>query len=222
MLSEEFLNIFGADSLRGIIDKYDIEYNGDRRKKSDMIAAIARDEDLSVGAVISNMSTPSLNDLAKEFGFRATASGRDDLINLFCLYFDDLDNVDDDFIERVGGGDLPKAAMDFLGSSEYSEDDEREDAGFVLASSPSSRQGAPKNQGHSAPVINDDADGFDAYYWFLRAPGKVILWVEYFFPKNGQLWASARRKGNETVEVLYSLGFWAVAAFLIFVLVNRR
>jgi hypothetical protein len=33
---------------------------------------------------------------------------------------------------------------------------------------------------------------------------------DYYFPKNGDAWASARRKGNPTLQLLYSLGFWAL------------
>lgn len=220
MVSEEFLSIFGADSLRGIIDKYEIEYNGDRRKKGDMIAAILKDDELSVGAIVSNLSTSSLNDLAEGFGFRPTMSGREDLVNLFCLHFEDFDNVDDDFMERVKDGSLPEAAMEYLGNTEEEHDDYEED-GAALASVRTQRQGGAQTQDFARSAVNaEEGNGFDAYYWFLRAPGKFILWVEYFFPRSGQLWASARRKGNETVEVLYSLGFWAVSIFLLVLLIR--
>lgn len=47
--------------------------------------------------------------------------------------------------------------------------------------------------------------------WLLfYAPGTFIRWLNYYFPKNGEVWVSARRKGNPTMELLYSLGFWVV------------
>ena len=51
--------------------------------------------------------------------------------------------------------------------------------------------------------------------WLLfYAPGAVILWLNYYFPKDGQIWASARRKGKPTMELLYSLAFWAAVALV--------
>ncbi len=57
--------------------------------------------------------------------------------------------------------------------------------------------------------------------WLLfRAPGALVLWWQYHFPKHGDAWAAARRKGNPVMEVLYSLGFWAMVAFMIWGLVQ--
>ena len=42
------------------------------------------------------------------------------------------------------------------------------------------------------------------------APATFILWLHYYFPKDGQVWVSARRRGNPTMELLYSLAFLAV------------
>jgi hypothetical protein len=42
------------------------------------------------------------------------------------------------------------------------------------------------------------------------APGKLILWWDYYFPKHGDAWASGRRKNNPHLQLLYSLGFWVV------------
>ena len=51
--------------------------------------------------------------------------------------------------------------------------------------------------------------------WLLfYAPGTFILWLNYYFPKNGEVWVSARRRGNPTMELLYSLAFWVVIAGL--------
>ncbi len=57
--------------------------------------------------------------------------------------------------------------------------------------------------------------------WLLFfAPGKVILWMNYYFPNDGQVWVSARRKGNSTMELLYSLAFWAFIALLAWMLLS--
>jgi hypothetical protein len=49
------------------------------------------------------------------------------------------------------------------------------------------------------------------FVWLLfYAPGTIILWWDYYFPKNGDAWASARRKDNPTIQLLYALGFWAL------------
>ncbi len=55
--------------------------------------------------------------------------------------------------------------------------------------------------------------------WLLfYAPGTFILWLNYYFPNDGQVWVSARRKGNSTMELLYSLAFWVVIALLAWML----
>ncbi len=51
-------------------------------------------------------------------------------------------------------------------------------------------------------------------WWLFFAPSTFILWLNYYFPNDGQVWVSARRKGNSTMEVLYSLAFWVVLAGL--------
>ena len=52
--------------------------------------------------------------------------------------------------------------------------------------------------------------------WLLfRAPGALILWWQYHFPKEGEVWASARRKGKPIFEILYSLGFWVTVSFFL-------
>jgi hypothetical protein len=57
--------------------------------------------------------------------------------------------------------------------------------------------------------------------WLLFfAPGQVILWLNYYFPNEGQVWTSARQKGNPVIEVLYSLAFWAVIAGLVWMLLS--
>ena len=57
--------------------------------------------------------------------------------------------------------------------------------------------------------------------WLLfYAPGAFILWFNYYFPSNGQIWVSARRKGNPTMELLYSLAFWAVVVIFILILLS--
>jgi hypothetical protein len=47
----------------------------------------------------------------------------------------------------------------------------------------------------------------------------VILWWQYYFPKHGEVGASARRKDHPGMQFLYSLGFWAAVAFLLLIFV---
>jgi hypothetical protein len=52
--------------------------------------------------------------------------------------------------------------------------------------------------------------------WLIfYAPGTLILWWQYYFLKHGDAWASARRKDNPHMQLLYSLGFWATAALML-------
>jgi hypothetical protein len=46
----------------------------------------------------------------------------------------------------------------------------------------------------------------------------VILWWQYYFPKHGEVWASARRKDHPGM-LLYSLAFWAAVALLLLILI---
>jgi hypothetical protein len=56
--------------------------------------------------------------------------------------------------------------------------------------------------------------------WLIfLAPGALILWWQYYFPKSGEVWASARRKDNPTMQLLYSLAFWAVVTVILAVFV---
>jgi hypothetical protein len=57
---------------------------------------------------------------------------------------------------------------------------------------------------------------------FFYVPGTLILWLNYYFPKDGEVWVSARRKGNPTMELLYSLAFWAVVTIVILMFVSGR
>jgi hypothetical protein len=45
---------------------------------------------------------------------------------------------------------------------------------------------------------------------------------DYYFPKNGDAWASARRKGNLTLQLLYSLGFWALVVLALVTFITSR
>jgi hypothetical protein len=53
-------------------------------------------------------------------------------------------------------------------------------------------------------------------------PGTAILWWQYYFPQYGDVWASARLKDHPGMQLLYSLAFWAAAAFLLLIFVVSR
>lgn len=53
------------------------------------------------------------------------------------------------------------------------------------------------------------------YLWKLYClPGRIIAWLEYFFPGRGQVWASGRRKDNEIVHFLFSTAVYAFLGYL--------
>lgn len=60
--------------------------------------------------------------------------------------------------------------------------------------------------------------GLAWYIFFL--PGIVILWMQYHFPGRSQVWTSARRKDVPAIQVLYSLGFWALALLFLWWLLS--
>jgi hypothetical protein len=45
---------------------------------------------------------------------------------------------------------------------------------------------------------------------------------DYYFPKNGDAWASARRKDNPTLQLLYALGFWALVVLALVTFITSR
>lgn len=49
----------------------------------------------------------------------------------------------------------------------------------------------------------------------LRMPGSILIWWDYYFPRRGDVWASARRPGNRVVEVLMTLAIYAFVGFII-------
>src|SRR5262249_42728844 len=53
------------------------------------------------------------------------------------------------------------------------------------------------------------------FYVAFCLPGAILLWFQYYFPKPGQIHASARRFRNRGMEVLYTL---VIYGFLLFFL----
>jgi hypothetical protein len=48
-----------------------------------------------------------------------------------------------------------------------------------------------------------------ARWWIFFMPGKVILWIEYMFPRQiGGVFGSARRRNVPLIQILYSLYFY--------------
>ena len=46
-------------------------------------------------------------------------------------------------------------------------------------------------------------------------PGSILIWWEYYFPRRGDVWASARRPGNWVVEVLMTLAVYGLVGFVL-------
>ena len=59
--------------------------------------------------------------------------------------------------------------------------------------------------------LNQSPSPHRGLLWLIfRAPGALLLWVEYHWPKAGDAWGSARHYRQPIFEVFYSLGFWAI------------
>jgi hypothetical protein len=53
-------------------------------------------------------------------------------------------------------------------------------------------------------------------FWLLfRLPGKALMWLDYYFPGKGQVYASARRMGNPVFEVVFSIVFWVSLVLIV-------
>ena len=61
------------------------------------------------------------------------------------------------------------------------------------------------------PNLNQSPSPHRGLLWLIfRAPGALLLWLEYHWPEAGDAWGSARRYGKPIFGVFYSLGFWAI------------
>src|SRR5579884_781087 len=65
-----------------------------------------------------------------------------------------------------------------------------------------------------------------AWWWVFLMPGKVILWIEYMFPRRlGGVFGSARRRNVPLLQILYSLYFYfavfAIGVYLLIVIHAR-
>ena len=61
------------------------------------------------------------------------------------------------------------------------------------------------------------------WWWVLFAPGKILLWFEYMFPKRiGGVFGSARRIKSPILQVWYSLAiYFVIVVCLIAVIFGR-
>ncbi|MEW6437776.1 MAG: hypothetical protein AB1508_11500 [Pseudomonadota bacterium] len=48
-------------------------------------------------------------------------------------------------------------------------------------------------------------------------PGSIALWVNYFYPRRGQVWASGRQAQNKVVTVITTLSIHFTLAMLLFI-----
>jgi hypothetical protein len=52
--------------------------------------------------------------------------------------------------------------------------------------------------------------------WFVfLLPGQLLPLSEYYYPKRGEVWASARRVSKRFVHVLGSIAFWPLAFIMV-------
>jgi hypothetical protein len=59
------------------------------------------------------------------------------------------------------------------------------------------------------------------WWWVFCAPGAMLIWVEYMFPRRGQVWASGRRYGNRIIQIVYSLGLYVIVGFGLYTLLRH-
>ena len=59
-------------------------------------------------------------------------------------------------------------------------------------------------------------------FLFFRLPGKIINWVQYMWPRQGDIWASRRRFGDSGTEIMYSIGVWAVVIVILLANLSSR
>lgn len=70
----------------------------------------------------------------------------------------------------------------------------------------------------SRPHVDDSTPTErSAWWWVFFMPGKVILWIEYMFPRRvGGVFGSARRRNVPLLQILYSVGFYLVVLLFLF------
>lgn len=77
---------------------------------------------------------------------------------------------------------------------------------------PATRKNIIDKVGESAvPQIDDTPlSARPIWWWIVFMPGKVILWLEYMFPRRiGGVFGSARRRNVPLAQIAYSLCFYA-------------
>jgi hypothetical protein len=53
-------------------------------------------------------------------------------------------------------------------------------------------------------------------------PGSIALWINYMFPKRGQVWASGRQAQNKIITVMTTLSIYLTLAILAFIMISMR
>jgi hypothetical protein len=53
-------------------------------------------------------------------------------------------------------------------------------------------------------------------------PGSIALWINYMYPRRGQVWASGRQAQNRIVTVITSLGIYFMIGMLLLLFVAMR
>jgi hypothetical protein len=73
-------------------------------------------------------------------------------------------------------------------------------------------------------IDHSDVTARSAWWWIFFMPGKVILWIEYMFPKRiTSVFGSARRRNVPLLQVLYSLYFYfAILVLGLLLLIANR
>jgi hypothetical protein len=73
-------------------------------------------------------------------------------------------------------------------------------------------------------MARDRLDGTKKYnliYEVFTLPGRVILWLNYMNPKKGRIVRSARHARSPGMTLIYSIVFWSVVSFFVFLELNK-
>lgn len=61
---------------------------------------------------------------------------------------------------------------------------------------------------------------FPIFFVIFRAPGKLIMYLQYYFPENiSGAMGSSRRRGKVQFEIIFSLMFWCVILYISFYII---
>ena len=71
-------------------------------------------------------------------------------------------------------------------------------------------------------VDSSDVSNRPAWWWIFFMPGKIILWIEYMFPRQiVGVFGSARRRNVPLIQILYSVYFYLFVLFRVLIVLSN-